>query len=370
MNIIHAGDSYQVYSDGIESFDRLPKGTYNVMFQPLRGFSLTTHNNLSVQEKIYGNIPRKVKKALTGYKTMTRNFGILLSGKKGIGKSLFVRYLAAQAYEENYPVIIVDTYYPGIANFLSKIEQDVIIIFDEFEKTFAKTDDINPQDEMLTLFDGLDGGHKLFVVTCNDLSAINDYMLNRPGRFHYHITLSAPTPDEVREYMQDKVLVTYWDEIEDVVNLSNAIDMPYDFLRAIAFELNQGYSLKEAMEDLNISNTDEVEFNIKAYRKDGSCWTAYRVKIDFTDTNTHWIYVYKDKEMRICREIRFDPSLAHIVGKEYMINEKIEMYPVDPDDFFELETEELRKQRAKEESENTFDHLILERVEVRYYKYV
>ena len=52
-----------------------------------------------------------------------------------------------------------------------EIEQEVMILFDEFDKTFGsiKAADgmADPQTEMLTLFDGLSQGKKMFVITAN-----------------------------------------------------------------------------------------------------------------------------------------------------------------------------------------------------------
>lgn len=74
-------------------------------------------------------------------------------------------------------MIIVDCPIPGISNFLSSIEQEVVIIFDEFEKTFARNDDGDPQVELLSLFDGVDDGKKLFVITCNDTKRLTSSSL-------------------------------------------------------------------------------------------------------------------------------------------------------------------------------------------------
>lgn len=367
MNIIHSGDKWQIYGEALETYRELPTGTYTVNFHPMHGFYITSRSDLTINEgKIYGAIPTKVKKVLHSYKLMQRNLGVLLSGKKGIGKSLFVRVLADEGYKENLPVIIVDSYAPGIANFLSGIEQDVIIVFDEFEKTFASTDDCTPQDEMLSLFDGLDGGHKLFIVTCNELYNLSDYMQNRPGRFHYHIELGAPSPDEVREYLTDKLEPQYVSAINDVVALSGAIDIPYDYLRAIAFELNQGYTFKEAMSDLNIRRTDHMRFNIIAYRKDGTVWQAFNEEIDLTDDTTDTFYVYEvGNTAHRNKCIWFKTANMVLVGGEYIVNEGIEMRQAHPNDYHED-----GDAKAQAENENVFERIVLQKCEERNYRFV
>lgn len=348
MNIVNAGSRFQVYGEDVKTYKSLPVGSYNVDFHKMMGFFLTERNDLTVTEdKIYGSSDYKVEKVMRSYALSDRNFGVLLSGQKGIGKSLFVRLVAKRAIERNLPVIVVSAAIPGLAEFISSIEQDCIVVFDEFEKTFAKQEDWNPQDEMLSLFDGIDGGHKLFIVTCNKLEDLSQYMLNRPGRFHYHFTMSPPSQDEVREYMTDKVLPEYAAAIEDVVNLSGVVDMPYDFLRAISFELNQGYSLKEVMSDLNITRVNSMKFDIKVYLTNGLCFEAWSERVNLSDHDMHWIRVrrYGEKGDKLPKEFTFQfcPALAHMVGAEYIINERIQMPHWDEDDFYDEPDEEAKK---------------------------
>ena len=124
-----------------------------------------------IKEKIYGNHEEKLNKVLKTFKTFERSLGIILSGEKGIGKSLFAKLLSIEMIKNNIPVIICDQYIPGIANFIQTIDQEVLILFDEFDKTFFSGDRDSigdPQTEMLTLFDGLSMGKKLFVYRGNE----------------------------------------------------------------------------------------------------------------------------------------------------------------------------------------------------------
>jgi len=361
MNIVNSGNRFQVYGDAVKTYHALPVASYGVQFSDMSGFFLTHRDDLAVtEEKIYGKSNEKVAKVLRSYHIAKRNFGVLLSGQKGIGKSLFVRLLAQAAIQEGLPVIVVNTAIPGISDFLSSIDQNCVVIFDEFEKTFAKTKEYNPQDEMLTLFDGIEGGHKLFIVTCNNLSDLSPYMLNRPGRFHYHFSMTAPSQDEVREYLTDTVDPKYSEEIDQLVALSGAVDMPYDYLRAIAFELNQGYTLKETLNDLNISRADCLYFDIMAIRKDGSVYEAWREKIYMTDMNSvKWVSV-RNFERKHQFGFSFTPALATIVDGEYVVTDGIDMDKWDEDDFYEL-PEEKRAAAAEAENSNPVVRVVLKK---------
>lgn len=275
MKIINSGSRYEIYGDDLKTLDKLPAQFYSVEFHKMMGFFLDKHADIEIKEsKIYGVHMSKVKKVLRAFPEFERNLGVILSGNKGIGKSLFAKELAIESVKVGYPVIIVDRYIPGIADFIESIEQEVVILFDEFDKTFGgvKKGDgmIDPQDEMLTLFDGISCGKKMFVITCNRINSLNDYLVNRPGRFHYHFRFEYPTPDEITEYLKDKIDEKYYEEIRGVIAFSRKVNLNYDCLRAIAYELNNGEPFKNAIKDLNIINMDDVRYDATIVMDDGS----------------------------------------------------------------------------------------------------
>ena len=87
MHIIKSGSQVQIYNgEDIKTFAKLPAKTYMVGFHPMRGFYLSIIPNMEVKEKkIYGNT---ITKTFVSYEASNRNFGIILSGVKGAGKTL------------------------------------------------------------------------------------------------------------------------------------------------------------------------------------------------------------------------------------------------------------------------------------------
>lgn len=304
MNIVNAGSRYQVYGEDVQTYKELPAATYTVGFHPQMGFWLTKHDDLVINEgTIYGDHARKADKILKSFQISARNFGVILSGKKGIGKSLLARMIANKSIENDMPVIIVDAAVPGISNFLSSIQQEVTIIFDEFEKTFHKTDDGDPQIEMLSLFDGIDNGKKLFVITCNDPRDLNEFLVNRPGRFHYHFEITCPAPEEIRAYMTDKLGTGWDDEIDKIIKLSQMSNITFDCLRAIAFDLKQGYPLEETLMDLNINYERDVAYDITIRLSNGWTNTKYSYRVNLYSAG--WAYCeFYNKEF--CYHVKFD----------------------------------------------------------------
>lgn len=263
MHIVESGKRYRIFNNAITTYDQLPPKTYRVDYDPeTRIFSLLEAHDFEIPEtKIYGQHLDKVKKVLNSMDKMNRNLGVILSGDKGIGKSLFSKCLGLKARKKGIPVILVNEYHEGIANFFEEIEQTVMILFDEYDKTFDEKKH-NCQAEMLSLFDGVSAGKKLFVITCNEIQSLSQYLINRPGRFHYHFRFLYPTADEIRDYMEDKLDKQYYDEIENVIAFSVRMNLNYDCLRSIAFELNNGLKFQEAINDLNIIRISQYK-NIK-----------------------------------------------------------------------------------------------------------
>lgn len=263
MHIVESGKRYRIFNNAITTYDQLPPKTYRVDYDPeTRIFSLLEAHDFEIPEtKIYGQHLDKVKKVLNSMDKMNRNLGVILSEDKGIGKSLFSKCLGLKARKKGIPVILVNEYHEGIANFLEEIEQTVMILFDEYDKTFDEKKH-NCQAEMLSLFDGVSAGKKLFVITCNEIQSLSQYLINRPGRFHYHFRFLYPTADEIRDYMEDKLDKQYYDEIENVIAFSVRMNLNYDCLRSIAFELNNGLKFQEAINDLNIIRISQYK-NIK-----------------------------------------------------------------------------------------------------------
>lgn len=160
-----------------------------------------------------------------------------------------------------------------------------MVLFDEFDKTFGEVNvqdgEASPQANLLSLFDGVSGGKKLFVITCNELNKLNDYLINRPGRFHYHFRFEYPSADEVRSYLKDKIPVEYYGEIDEIVSFSRKVNLNYDCLRAIAFEIRMGNTFKEAIKDLNIVNINaSSRYNITLHYKNGMTATVKNYYLD------------------------------------------------------------------------------------------
>lgn len=286
MKAIQTGNTFRIYDNSMKTYDQIPTQAYLVNFDPRQGFFLTMYSDININEKVYGIHETKVKKVFNAFNSFDRNLGVILSGDKGIGKSLFSKMLAATAIQSGIPLIIVNTFIPGIGEYLNDIEQEVMVLFDEFDKTFARGENGDPQASMLTLFDGIAQGKKLFVVTCNELRGLNDFLVNRPGRFHYHFRFNYPNEAEITEYLQDKLDPSYYDQIPAVISFSKKVALNYDSLRAIAFELNCGDNFATAIADLNIVHLERDRYTMVLYFSNGEQIKLRSIAIDLFDEDS------------------------------------------------------------------------------------
>ena len=91
------------------------------------------------------------------------------------------------------------------------------------------------------------------------------------------IELSTAT----REYLEDKLQTAFYGEIDAVIAFSRKVNLNFDCLRAIAFEINSGISFKEAISDLNIINTgDGSRYDAILHYKNGMQASCKDVSLD------------------------------------------------------------------------------------------
>lgn len=270
---VTSGNTTRVYDSSVKTSKTLAVGTYRVMFDQMSGYSLERVSTMNADgERVYGTHSRRLDRIFATYDRFDRSLGVMLSGDKGMGKSLMLRMLAGRVQEKlGLPVIIVDANTPGIATFLDTLGES-LVIFDEFEKTFPGGGgrESDAQNQFLGLFDGISTVKRLYAVTTNDIGRTNNFLVNRPGRFHYHIRFDYPTAEQVREYLEDTLPEGDAEQIEAVVHFSRRTKINFDHLRAIAFELADGSTFKEVIDDLNIKRTSDTMYKVEVLLKDGT----------------------------------------------------------------------------------------------------
>jgi hypothetical protein len=190
--------------------------------------------------KLYGVDNTLIKHVVDTYnkQTVKRNIGVLLNGAKGTGKTVTAKLIANKI---GLPVIICDTPYPGLAQFLSSINHDCIFFFDEFEKNFrmkCEEEDCAGED-LLSIMDGVYNSEHchIFLLTTNELK-VNDNLISRPSRIRYLKSFSDVISRNVLEEFIDDNL-KYPEHREEIITFIESLSMAtIDIIKSIVEEVN------------------------------------------------------------------------------------------------------------------------------------
>ena len=279
--------------------EKLPPVVY-LIGQSMFGYYLEViEEKFEFPHKIYGLERDLINRVKRTYENGTANLGILLNGIKGTGKTVTAKQICN---ELNLPVILINQAFENMSNvaeFISDIEQDVIVFFDEYEKIFK-----NGDDSMLTIMDGALNNEfrKVFLLTTNSLR-INDNLIQRPGRIRYLKTFGNLTLENILEIVDDKLR---FPEFKDstIQFISQLELITVDIVSAVVQEVNIHQEAPENFEDI---------FNVSKVR--GS-HDVYRIIKDSSG---------KHKEEKIFSEANVSPfyiSKEHSIGDSLYINKK------------------------------------------------
>jgi hypothetical protein len=237
----------------------LPSGVYKFdldMFE--NPFLSRVQDNFVFPYKVYGIETDFINRVCKSWHNTTGNFGVLLNGLKGTGKTVTAEIIAN---ELNLPVIIVSFHSEKLVSFLNDIQQDVIVFVDEFEKIYD-----GYENTLLTIMDGaLKTKHRIFfLLTTNDL-IVDRNLLQRPSRVRYVKSFSDLTLPVIMEIVNDKL---------EHKHLYDAVVNFISQLPIITMDL-----VKSVIEEVNIHDEDpsifKEVFNIHGDRSD--LYNVYKI---------------------------------------------------------------------------------------------
>lgn len=255
-----SGNHFSI-GDVTNQIEALPPGVY-ALNQSMFGFYLERiEDKFEFSHKLYGLETRLIDRVVKTWTETDRNLGILLNGLKGTGKTVSAKVICNQL---NLPVILVNMNPEGggIPEFLNEIQQEVVVLIDEYEKIFGE------DAELLTVMDGVLTGtsRKLFLLTTNK-TYINDNMLQRPSRIRYFKTFKDLSPAVIEEIVDDTLINRKFKH--DVIStISNLEIITIDIVKSI-------------IEEVNLHNESPNEFmDVFNVKKITGKYTIYQVEKD------------------------------------------------------------------------------------------
>jgi tRNA A37 threonylcarbamoyladenosine biosynthesis protein TsaE len=209
----------------------LPTGVYKLNMTPQGELYLTQiQDKFDFPYKKYGIETNFINRVIKTYDNMSTNLGVLMTGIKGTGKTVTSKQICNDL---NLPVIIIHQPYPGIPSFINSIQQNIVVMIDEYEKVYPEKD-----YSVLTVMDGvLDNGFKkVFILTTNELY-INSNMLQRPGRIRYLKTFKDLSIENITEIVDD-MLINKEHRNDTIKSIAELEIITVDIVKAIVSEVN------------------------------------------------------------------------------------------------------------------------------------
>lgn len=222
--------------------------------------SFQVMDNFVEPSKYYGSLLDYAKHIEDYRENHQGNLGVLLYGISGTGKSLLAKRLCNDFQSKGMPIIIIDSntvlYLEAIIQLLNT---PCVFLLDEFEKMFESTEQ---QGYLLTILDGIYQTNHTFILTANDVDAINPYMFSRPSRIRYAIGYETLDVELIEEILND--LLEDKSKVDQVLTLMLQIDnLSFDVLTQFIKEVNfyKDKSIKDLADLFNIELSEELLAN-------------------------------------------------------------------------------------------------------------
>lgn len=281
------------------------------------GVYLTRLSPFKIPNKVYGEFD--TDRYINSFNHSEKNMGILFNGLKGSGKTLESKLLCQKI---GLPILVINSYIKGVdlQNFINSMEQEVVLLIDEFEKLY----DLEKQEELLPLLDGVFNTKCLFLLICNDLT-ISKFILNRTGRIRYLKRFGGVSEALAEEIIRDRLINQ--ERASQVMNLILLMStVSVDNLLSLIDEMNiYDETALESVRKLNI-HVEHTEFDVILFIKG----RRFVSRVHYNPLITHTLFIsYKDDSENTgyygrtkYYECSTDEMTYEVVDKEFHFKDK------------------------------------------------
>lgn len=254
---LRRGDKFFLTNESAtEVHPKLPPGFYTVDCSEVLGYYFEVAKPFELPPRYYGELNGLRERIKTTFKhrleTQHRGTGVKLSGEKGSGKSLLAKVISTDLVAEGLPVVMVN--FPFHDDKFKRLISSLgpaVIIFDEFEKTYARREH---QDDLLTLLDGVYVTQGLFFVVINEENKLTDALQNRPNRLFYSIEYKGLSTEFITDYCNENLIRK--DHLTSVLSVvAFFVNFNFDMLQGLVEEMNRyNESAIHSVKYLNVKN--------------------------------------------------------------------------------------------------------------------
>lgn len=320
MNILNNNGKYHFFN-ALTIEQTLKTKNYLFNFDDLGNCWLEDIEDFKFPEKIYdidGKFRGYIKKS---YSTYNKNLGVLLTGNKGMGKSLNAKLLCTELKQ---PTIIINKQIPAEINFvkfLSEIKQNHTLFVDEFEKLFNtrkesnETNGYHTQETFLSFMDGvITNDHKvLFLLTTNE--GVNEFFINRPSRIKF-LQEYNELPEELFNLIADDKLNNpdYKEDLEENISLVN---LNIDLLISIIDDINLFDQPFSTFKDMYNYKFEQYKYEVYHVENGNDVFKTFHTtskKIKYTD--------YNIAGERVLDMVTFKSDLIVFKAKDWQLDKK------------------------------------------------
>lgn len=265
-NWLQLGSTFTIQDAGTQ-VSPLPLGVYRLQYNEDKDllYLVQVKEKFDFPYKIYGAERPFIDRVLKTYRSTKGNLGILMNGIKGTGKTVTAELICN---ELKLPVIMVNRYFKGTPNFINSLQQDTIILFDEFEKVYDKDTD-EEAHSILTVMDGVLSNEyrKVFILTTNYLW-IDENLLQRPGRIRYLKKFTDLPLSAIEEILDD--MLERPELRESILEFLSELEIiTIDIVKAVISECNIHAEPPQNFKEVFNVKTTKDHFDLYLIRDDG-----------------------------------------------------------------------------------------------------